>query len=122
MVLDAHVGARDDEWQLARFDFTGGSLWARDAGLAVGSHVRVRVLARDVSISRHPSEDSSIQNLLPATITAIAEDEHPSLALVQARVGDSLLLARLTRRAAAQLALEIGDTIWLQVKSVALLE
>ncbi len=122
VVLDTQVGQRDETWQLARFDFDGGSLWARDPGLPEGHTARVRVLARDVSVSRQHDDASSIQNHLPATITAIASDEHPSLALVQARVGSSLLVARLTRRAASQLQLAVGDAVWLQVKSVALME
>ncbi|MEY4752464.1 MAG: hypothetical protein RJA44_139, partial [Pseudomonadota bacterium] len=35
-ILDARVGALDAEWHLARIDFEGGSLWARDQGLPLG--------------------------------------------------------------------------------------
>lgn len=38
------------------------------------------------------------------------------------RVGDSLLLARVTRRAVAELAIAPGQAVWVQVKSVALLD
>ena len=40
----------------ARVDFAGGSLWTRDQGIAVGSKVRVRVLANDVSLTLDRSE------------------------------------------------------------------
>ncbi|MDC7692302.1 molybdenum ABC transporter ATP-binding protein [Vogesella indigofera] len=122
-VLDATVAAVDKEWHLARVDFTeGGSLWAKDSGLSVGQQVRVRVLARDVSLTLDLPEHSSIQNILPGVVDGVADDDHPGLALVRVRVGRSMLLARLTKRAAASLNLAIGLALWVQVKSVALME
>lgn len=120
-VLDATIGEVDARWHLARADFDGGSLWARDPGLQPGRRVRVRVLARDVSLAAQPGA-SSIQNQLPGVVEAIGADEHPALALVQVRVGAALLLARLTRRSAEQLGVAPGQRLWVQVKSVALLE
>ncbi len=55
-------------------------------------------------------------------VEAVGADEHPALALVQVRVGAALLLARLTRRSADQLGVVPGQRLWVQVKSVALLE
>lgn len=120
-VLDATIGEVDARWHLARADFDGGSLWARDPGLPPGRRVRVRVLARDVSLAAQPGA-SSIQNQLPGVVEAVGDDEHPALALVQVRVGAALLLARLTRRSAEQLGVAPGQRLWVQVKSVALLE
>ena len=122
VVLDAVVGERDAQWHLARTDFAGGSLWARDPGLPVGRRVRVRVLARDVSLSNQHQSDTSILNLLPGKVDAIADDEHPGLALVRVQVGESMLVSRLTKRSAANLEIAIGKPIWAQVKSVALLD
>ncbi|MFH0783278.1 MAG: molybdenum ABC transporter ATP-binding protein [Pseudomonadota bacterium] len=121
-IFDAIIGEVDADWHLARVDFPGGSLWFRDPGLAVGRRVRVRVLARDVSLSRLPPQESSIQNVLPGKVDAIGEDEHPGLAIVRIRLGTSKLVARLTRRAVAYLNLELGQEIWIQVKSAALME
>jgi len=120
-ILDATVGQIDAHWHLARVDFAGGSLWARDHGLAVGRRVRVRVLARDVSLAEEPGT-SSIQNVLRGRVDAVADDDHPGLALVRLHVGGSVLLARLTKRAAASLGIAVGVETWVQVKSVALLE
>jgi molybdate transport system ATP-binding protein len=120
-ILDATVAAVDKDWHLARVDFAGGSLWARDQGLAVGRRVRVRVLARDVSLAQQPGT-SSIQNVLRGRVDAVGDDEHPGLALVRIRVGDSVLLSRLTKRAAATLDVAPGQELWVQVKSVALME
>jgi len=121
-VLDVTLGVVDTTWHLARLDFAGGSLWTRNPGLAVGSRVRVRVLARDVSLACEHPGPSSIQNVLPGRVDAMADDEHPGLTLVRVQVGDSRLVARLTKRAAQELAISPGQTVWAQVKSVALLE
>ncbi len=121
-LLEARIAARDAPWHLVRADFDRGSLWLRDNGLAVGSRVRLRILARDVSITANRPRQTSIQNLLPCSIESIAPDTHPSQALVRVSCGESLLLARLTRRAVASLNLEAGKPVWAQVKSVALVE
>lgn len=120
VVIDATVGTIDTPWRLARLDFDGGSLWTPDPGLPVGTTARVRVLARDVSIAREQPGKSSIQNILQGRIKRIVDDDSPGLALLQLQVGQVLLLARLTRRSLADLALAEGDAAWLQVKSVAL--
>jgi molybdate transport system ATP-binding protein len=121
VILDATVGAIDSAWHLARVDFDGGSLWAKDQGLAAGRRVRVRILARDVSLAAEPGH-SSIQNVLRGRIDAVADDDHPGVALVRVEVGSAMLLCRLTRRAVASLNVVAGKTLWVQVKSVALLD
>jgi len=120
-VIEGVVAAVDSYWHLVRIDFAGGNLWTRDHGLAPGSCVRVRILARDVSLALEKCEHSSIQNLLPGLVDALGDDSHPAQLLVRVRVGETLLLASLTRRAAAALGLRVGLALWVQVKSVALL-
>ncbi len=127
VVLDAVVAERDAQWQLARLLVGGGeaagfSVWARDHGLPVGRATRVRLLARDVSLARAPLTGTSIGNQLRGTVESIADDEHASLALVRVRVGDSPVVARLTRRSAHALELAPGLVVWAQVKTVALME
>ena len=121
VVLRAVVVERDTAWHLARVEFPGGSLWVRDGGHAVGHAVRVRILARDVSIALAPVVGTSIQNCLPATVEQMAGDYHPALSLLRLRLGQSPLLARLTRRSAAALELESGKLVWVQIKAVALI-
>lgn len=122
VVLDATVGEIDAEWHLARVDFAGGSLWTRDHAVPVGKRVRVRVLARDVSLALNEPGMSSIQNCLDGWVESVAADDHPGLLLVRVQVGASLLVARLTRRSAAQLGIAPGLPVKVQVKSVALME
>ncbi len=121
VVLQAVVVERDATWQLARVEFAGGSLWVRDGGQPLGHAVRVRILARDVSIALEPLKGISIQNSLSASVEQIATDCHPALALLRLRIGSSPMLARLTRRSAAGLQLEPGKQVWVQIKAVALI-
>ena len=118
-LLHATVIRRDAQWQLAEARFDGGALWLPDAGHPVGHAVRVRVLARDVSIALAPPQGTSIQNVLPCTVRAIAPGSHPSQALLQVACGASVLLARITTRAVDQLGLAVGSPAWAQVKSAA---
>jgi molybdate transport system ATP-binding protein len=121
VVLDAVVAERDAAWHLARVDFPGGSLWVRDGGHALGEPIRVRILARDVSIALQPVSGTSIQNCLPATVEQMALDHHPALSLLRLRLGTSPLLARLTQRSASGLGLATGMPVWVQIKAVALI-
>jgi molybdate transport system ATP-binding protein len=121
VVLDAVVVERDAAWHLARVEFSGGSLWVRDDGHGVGHRVRVRILARDVSIALEKASGTSIQNCLHATVDQLADDHHPASALLRLKVGASPVLARLTRRSAVGLGLEPGKSVWVQIKAVALI-
>jgi molybdate transport system ATP-binding protein len=121
-LLSTSIEEKDALWQLARLAFNGGSLWVRDTGLPLGRQVRVRVLARDISIALSKPTHTSIQNLLPCTVLTIGPDAHPSQALVRLQCGESVLLARVTARAVDELQLMPGKQVWAQVKSVALVE
>ena len=124
VVLQGAVGALDAEWHLARLDVPGAAFWTRDPALPVGHRIRLRVLARDVSLSLVAQPASSIVNQVEAVVEAIADDTHPSQVLVRlrTRTGTSALLARVTRRSAQALALAPGLAVWAMVKSVALLD
>ncbi|MHB1245833.1 MAG: molybdenum ABC transporter ATP-binding protein [Sulfuriferula sp.] len=121
VVIDARVATRDAEWHLVRADFDGGSLWVRDMGTPIRAPVRIRILARDVSLALVRPEQTSILNQLAGKVVALADDTHPSLVLVRLQVGSTPLLARVTRLSANLLGLAPGKEVWVQVKSVALL-
>jgi molybdate transport system ATP-binding protein len=123
VVIMAKVGERSAQWNLAKLDFQGGSLWSRDQGVPVGQAVRVRVLARDVSVSLERSMDTSILNILPGRVDSIGEGEHKAQAMVRILLaGNEAILARLTHRSIDQLGLSPGKNVWTQIKTVALME
>jgi molybdate transport system ATP-binding protein len=122
VVIEARVLDHDPAWHLTRLGFAGGELFVSQRPLAVDAAVRVRILARDVSVALSGSNASSIQNRFVCRITQIVPAEDPAQCLIGLETGGAPLLARITRRAAAQLRLVAGLDVWAQVKAVALLE
>jgi len=120
VIIDARVSEIDKQWHLARLDFADGACWTRDQGLALQDTARLHILARDVSIAREKPAQSSIQNILAGRIDRCVDDDAPGSVIVRVLIGETPLLARITARAVAELALKPGDTVWVQVKSVAL--
>jgi molybdate transport system ATP-binding protein len=96
-------------------------LWVGQHAAAVGQTVRARVLARDVSVSLSRATDTSILNVLPATIEGMQDSGAHSLMLLLRVAPEACLQARLTRRSCEQLGLHIGMKVFAQVKGAALL-
>jgi molybdate transport system ATP-binding protein len=118
-VIAAEVVELDSAYGLARVRFDGGSLWVGGTASPIGQRVRARVLARDVSVTRQLPQETSILNVLPAVLESLQADR--STTLLQLRVGQTRLLARITRRSCEALALQPGDDLFAQVKGVALM-
>ena len=120
-MIEAGVAVHDEKYHLTRLDFSGGSLWVSGVAHAVGSRVRARVLARDVSIATAMPHGSSISNILAARIDEI-RDEGAGRVNLRLSVGSGqMLLSRITRRSCDQLGLASGMEVFAQVKSVALI-
>jgi len=119
VVLEARVEARDAHGLLA-LHTRAGTLHAHGPAHAPGTPLRLRVQARDVSLALQRHDDSSLLNLLPATLLGL--DPLPG-GQVQARLDASgaPLLARISHRSVERLELRPGMALWAQVKAVALL-
>lgn len=120
VVIKATVSKKDTKWHLMLTQFSGGELWVKDNHLAIGELIRVRILAKDVSLSLAP-QDSSILNSIPAKVIEIVDDADDAMALVRLQVGDNILISRVTRRSVDHLGLSESLTVWAQIKSVAIL-
>jgi len=118
-VIDATVIGHDDEFQLTCLKFSGGQISVSRLSLNQGSPVRVRILARDVSIALGRPEQTSILNVFAASVIELGAHS-PSQLLVRLAVGTDQVVARITRKSAALLDLKSGCQVFAQVKSVAL--
>jgi molybdate transport system ATP-binding protein len=58
--------------------------------------------------------------VLSGKIEEIINDEELAMSLVRLKVGESYLLARLTKKSLQKLALTLGKRIWIQIKSAAI--
>ncbi|MDY0014119.1 MAG: molybdenum ABC transporter ATP-binding protein [Rhodocyclaceae bacterium] len=121
VVVEARVAAYDGHYGLLQLAFSGGALQVPHGQLPQGSVLRVQVWARDVSLALSRPTDSSITNILPATVVAQAPGDSPAHVMVRLEVGGAPLLARITRRSRDQLGLAPGMAVWAQIKAVALL-
>ncbi|MDR6538048.1 molybdenum ABC transporter ATP-binding protein [Variovorax soli] len=120
-VVDATVTGFDAAFGLTQLAFAGGTLWLPHGGSRIGLAVRVRIQARDVSLTLTPQADTSVLNILPATVTDLAQDG-PAQVMVGLDVGGARLLARITRKSAALLRLREGAAVHAQVKGVAIVD
>jgi len=122
VVIVAKVARHDEHWHLTHLGFAGGELIVSRLSLPSGTSVRVRILARDVSLALSGDNPSSIQNRFACEITGFARIPDPAQCLVGLKANGFPLLARITRRGADQLHLVEGMRVWAQVKAVALLD
>lgn len=120
VVLETVLAGHEAD-ELSRLAFDGGSLFVGRRGEPLGSRLRCRIHARDVSIALERPRRSSIVNLLPAVVTATAGTDTPGHVLVQMRMGATPLLARISERSRRELDIRPGVQVWAQVKAVALL-
>jgi molybdate transport system ATP-binding protein len=116
-VLDTQVTAHCPDDQLTTLAFDGGELIVPHLDASLGERVRARIRARDVSLSIRKPAEISILNVLPARVAAIDEETGP-IVDVQLVVGDSRLIARITRRSFRQLGIHTGQELFALVKAV----
>jgi molybdate transport system ATP-binding protein len=128
-IIKAQVDSLDDDYQLAKLAFSGGHFFIAQplppaTTLARHDSVRLRILARDVSLTLQRQHDTSILNILPCVIEDLTEEpgsqDHAQL-MVRLKAGDTRLLARITRKSAANLTLTAGKSVYAQIKAVSLL-
>ncbi|MDP1781767.1 MAG: molybdenum ABC transporter ATP-binding protein [Hydrogenophaga sp.] len=125
-LIEANVVGHSPEDCLSELAFDGGRLLLPQAGstaLPKGTPVRVRIQARDVSLSLQVPELSSVLNVLRATVVDVVE-ELPGQVLVGLQLGDSArpvrLLARISQLSARRLGIAPGQAVFAQIKGVAM--
>lgn len=88
--------------------------------LLIGDQVRVLIAARDVSITLVRQQNTSVLNIFEGEIESFIADDGCQLT-VKVMINEVPLLARITKKSMSLLNLSVGDTVFLQAKSVALL-
>lgn len=85
-----------------------------------GHRVQIQVLARDVIIATEIPRGLSVRNVVPARVLGITADSGRAM-LVELDIGGAAtLLARITERAATELALKPDLQVWALIKAVSL--
>lgn len=104
---------------LAELDFEGQRLLVAAEAGETGAQVRVRIMGRDVSLAVEPPSQTTILNIVRASIQTIEPLEGADASVTLA-VGGQRLLARVTQRSVAALDLKAGQPVYAQVKGVSL--
>jgi molybdate transport system ATP-binding protein len=118
-IVDGAVLGVDAESGLMRVKVGRGELKVRAANAVVGAKLRVQLLARDLIVATQFPQKLSVRNILAGVITAITGDDADS-DLVAIDIGAETIMARVTKAATRELALEPGLPVWALVKAVSL--
>ncbi|MBW3504624.1 molybdenum ABC transporter ATP-binding protein [Pseudomonas sp. NKUCC02_KPG] len=123
VVIEGKVRDYNHPYQLLTLQLPGSTeqLRVAHASMAIGQTLRVKVQARDISLSLSPGEHSSILNSLRVTVVGETPADNQAHVLVRLDAGGTALLARITRYSRDQLGLCVGQSLWAQIKSVAVL-
>ena len=119
-IIDAKVMAHEDAFSLSKLGFNGGQITLASQGLDIGQEVRIIIHAKDVSLALEHHTNSSILNIMPAKVLEIGELTR-SKVLVKLDVGGQALLSSITKKSMSLLAIQPGQDVFVQIKSVALL-
>lgn len=117
-VITAKIAGRLLDDGLTELAFSGGRLLLPGILGELGQSVRVRIPAGDVILARTAPAGISALNVIPVTITEVVPGRGPGVA-VGLRAGQDRLLARVTGRSAARLALTPGEQIYAIIKATA---
>ena len=119
-IVAARVSAHDARFGLSHADFAGGRLTLAQPGLPLGQQLRLRIQARDVSLTLQQQSGTSILNILRARITELSPDS-PGQVMVRLDAGGAILLARVSAKSVDALQLAPGLWLYAQIKGVAIL-
>jgi molybdate transport system ATP-binding protein len=122
-LIEAVTCGLQDATGLCELRFDGGTLLlpqTRSTPLPDRTPVRVRIQARDVSLSLVLPEQTSVLNILPAMVTDVSDDG-PGQVLVGLRLGEhTRLLSRISGLSCQRLGVAPGLALFAQVKGVAM--
>ena len=119
-IVSCRVRSENEQYSLTELQFEDTQLLVSAGQLINGELVRVKIPARDVSLSRQRNE-SSIINVIATTIEDIQDPGTGASAVVKLKCGNQFLLALITRKSLQELRFEIGESIFAQIKGVALM-
>lgn len=117
-VLSVQIAAHDKEYGLTELSFSDHKLIIPHIDLPIGAHLRMRIRARDVSLSTSKPIQTSVLNVFEAKIIEIAPDGRSQCEILLDM--GAPLIARITRKSVVELNMKVGDTIYAMVKAAAI--
>jgi molybdate transport system ATP-binding protein len=120
MVWEGRVAGHEADYHLTRIACAGAELYTTAIDAPAGTPLRVQIFARDVSLALEAPQATSILNVLPATITGLADDRKGQT-VVRLQVGAQTLLSHITLKSKHSLGLKIGMPVYAQIKGSSIL-
>ncbi len=117
-IVEGRVLGIDPSSNLTRVRVGHGELRVQSLRLAIGTALRVQLLARDIIVSTAIPEHLSVRNSLAGVVTGIQDDGDSDLVIID--IGGEEIMARITKSATGDLKLRPGLPAWALVKSVSL--
>jgi len=118
-VLEGEIETVDAAGELARVRVGDGHLNIEAEGMRPGQRVRVQLLARELIVAIEPPRGLSVRNALRGLVRSIeADDAHSRM--LEVDIGGACLIVRVTAAASHELALSVGRSVWVLVKTVSL--
>jgi len=117
-VVIARVTGHDPAFRLTRLDLEGQTLLMPAVDIPEGTLVQLRIRARDVALATTRPTGISIRNIIAGTLLELAPEPDTAFAETLIAVGAARLRARITRAAAAELALAPGQPVLALIKSI----
>jgi len=117
-VLQVRIAAQDTDYNLTRLDTAAGPMWVPKIDLPVSSDLRLRIRARDVTLSLDKPENTSILNIFDGIVKNIGESEGNQVdVLIDA---GAPVIARITRKSLDKLDLKLGTRVYALIKAAAI--
>ncbi len=119
-VIEVTVASHDTDYHLTYLDSEVGRFTVTYNKLQPGSKAKLRIAARDISLTLEAQTNTSILNIFPATVTEVIPEGEAQVTVRLLAAGVPIL-ARITRKSASLLNLTPGSHVYAQAKSVAML-
>lgn len=119
-LIHATVAEHDTKFNLTYLESSAGRFTVMQTDLPIGSEVRLRIHAKDVSITLQRQSGTSIQNIFSATVDDLSSASEAQMT-VRLLANEVPVLSRITKKSVDVLNLNKGKEVFIQVKCVSLL-
>jgi len=119
VIITGVVSKIDENFQLATVKFGDGELLVPNEQFKLEQKVVLRILAKNVSLTKTLDQQTSILNILPVKVASSVEDDAFSC-LIELNCGATTLRASITKKSNQILDIQPGQELLAQIKSVGL--
>ena len=121
-VWEGKVVQANSKHHLTEVDVAGLTIRMPSMEVELGQSLRLRLMAKDVSLNLERAENSSILNIFEARVSAIEESDTSAQKLVRLEANGNILLARVSLLSCEKLALKKGSLVYAQIKAASLIQ